>query len=398
MSQCTRWVGLDVHARKIVVAYADADGSEPKLRGQIPNEPAAIEALMERLGPAGSLRVCYEAGPCGYVIYRQLRKLGIHCDVIAPSMMPKRPGDRVKTDNRDALNLARSYRNGDLIAVWVPDEQTEALRELRRGRDVAKECERRGRQQLRQLLLRCGIHPPPKVNPWTQRYMKWLDDLRLPHASTQRTLRDLMSEVEHQCARVAALEAELEEAMKTAPQELREVVAALQAMRGIAWLSALTLTLEVGCFARFKSPRELMAWAGLVPSEYSSGEAQRRGGITKAGNAHVRRTCVESAWNQARAPRPSAELQRRRKGLPPSVIDIADRAQERLHTRFKRLAARGKTAKRVVVAVARELLGFVWAIAREVEHRRATGQSLPEATAATKLVRPRARRYRLKAA
>ena len=398
MENCTRFVGLDVHAARIVVAVADSDGSEPQLRGDVANEPGAVAGLMARLGPAGSLKVCYEAGPCGFGLYRQLRLLGIHCDVIAPTLIPKRPGDRVKTDKRDAKNLARAYRSGDLVAIWVPDEATEALRELRRHRDTAKEMERCSRQQLGQFLLRSGLHLPPKVKPWTVAYGEWLERLALPQVAAQRTLRDLMDEVEHQGARLRKLERELGEAMKSAPVELQELVAALQALRGVAWLSALTLALEVGSFSRFKSPRELMAWAGMVPSEYSSGEGQRRGGITKAGNGHVRRAAVESAWSYTRAPKRGYQLKKRREGLPSSVIDIADRAQDRLHGRFRRLVARGKAGNRAVVAIGRELLGFAWAIAREIEHRRATGESLPEAVRATNVAPRPTRRYQLKKA
>ena len=391
MEQLIRFVGLDVHAQKIVIAIADADGSEPRLRGDVPNEPHAIAEMMKRLGPADSLRVCYEAGPCGYGLYRQLRKLGIRCDVIAPTLIPKRPGDRVKTDKRDAKNLARAHRNGDLVTVWVPDEATEALRELRRHRDTAKEAQRRSRQQLAQFLLRSGIQAPPKTKPGTVAHHKWLQGLCLPMPAAQHALRDLIDETERQQARVKMLESALGEAMKSAPIELQELVAALQALRGVAWLSALTLALEVGVFSRFKSPRQLMAWAGIVPSEYSSGEGQSRGKITKSGNAFVRRTCVESAWCNTRAPKRSYVLKQRREGLPPSVIGIAQRAEDRLHARFRRLVARGKTGNRAVVAVGRELLGFAWAIGREIEHRRATGESLPEAVTTSK-VAPRPKR------
>jgi transposase len=211
VEQCTRFVGLDVHAAKIVVAVAASDGSDPRVRGDVPNEPDAVAALMAKLGPASSLRVCFEAGPCGYGIYRQLRALGIDCTVIAPTKIPRRPGDRVKTDRRDAKNLARAHRNGDLVAVWVPDEATEALRTLRRHRDSAKEAERRARQQLAQFLLRSGQHPPAKVKPWTIKYVAWLEHLSFAEVAMQRTLRDLIDEVEHQHVRVVRLEAELAE-------------------------------------------------------------------------------------------------------------------------------------------------------------------------------------------
>lgn len=394
MEQSIRFVGLDVHAKKIVVAVAEQGSAEPQLRGDIPNEPRAIEQLMRRLGPAESLRVCYEAGPCGFVIYRQLRRLGIQCEVIAPTLIPQRPGDRVKTDKRDAKKLARAYRNGDLTKVWVPDEATEALRELRRQRDNAKEFERRSRQQLSQFLLRRGVRAPEKAKRGTIAYAQWLEKLTMPDEGTQRTLRDLIDEVEHQRGRVAKLQQQLAEAMTKAPAELLELVAALQALRGIAWLSALTLALEIGSFSRFESPRELMAWAGMVPSEHSSGEGQRRGGITKTGNAFVRRTSVESAWCCTRPPKRSYELKKRREDLPSAVVDIALRAEDRLYGRFRRLVARGKERKRAIVAVGRELLGFAWAIAREIERRRATGESMPVAVAATKAAPTR--RYRLK--
>jgi transposase len=331
----------------------------------IPNEADALGTLMRRLRRGHTLHVCYEAGPCGYGIQRQLTALGLRCDVIAPTLIPVRPGDRVKTDRRDAEKLARLLRSGDLTAVWVPDAAHEALRDVVRARDAAQGDLRRARQRLGKLLLRHGLRAPTRCTAWGATHLRWIRQLTLPQAAHDVVRQDHLAEVEHHAERVARLEHALAAIVRddtAAP--LREVIAGLQTLRGVGPLTAVTLAAELGDVTRFPHPRQLMAYAGVVPREHSSGDRARRGAITKTGNAHVRRILIEAAWQYRHRPAVSAALRKRRLGQPPAVCAIADRAQRRLHGRYVRLLARGKSKQKVVVAVGRELLGFVWAIAR----------------------------------
>lgn len=367
MKKGTRFVGLDVHKATIAVAVADADGTLES-HGTIPNEPEAIRKLMKKLRQGGrELAVCYEAGPTGYVLYWQLAKLGVPCVVIAPSLIPVKAGDRVKTDRRDAEKLARLYRAGELTPVWVPTAEREALRDLVRAREAAKKDERRARNRVQKFLLRRGITKPGKMREGSEGYRKWLAGVDFEHRAQAAVRDDLLAEVDHAARRVRSLETALDEAIVAAPEDMKAVVTALQAMRGISKLTATTIVAEVGELSRFAHPRELMSYAGIVSSEASSGERTRRGSITKTGNAHLRRVIVEAAWHYRHRPRVIGALRQRQKDVDAPSIDVAWAAQERLHKRYRQLLARGKCKQKVVTAIGRELLGFVWDLATRVE-------------------------------
>lgn len=362
-----RFLGLDVHADTIAVAIAEPDG-EVRSLGIIPNREESIRRLVKKLGPAERLQACYEAGPTGYVVYWQLTSLGVKCEVVAPTLVPVKPGDRVKTDRRDARKLAQSYRSGDLTPVWVPDEAHEALRDLVRAREAAKQDQLRARHRLSKFLLRHGRRPPAGINPWTLKYMKWVEEqVRFEQPAQEYTRWDYQHEVEHANDRVRRLEEAIREAVKLVPAAMREVIQALQALRGIAEISAVTLVSELGQMSRFPGARELMGYSGAVASEDSSGKRVQRGGITKTGNAHLRRVVVEAAWAYRYPPNLGATLRKRQEGLTEEVKQIAWKAQHRLHKRYRSLAARGKDKQKIVTAVGRELLGFIWAIGNKVE-------------------------------
>lgn len=363
-----RYVGLDVHAETIAVAVAESAG-EVRSLGVIANRPEAIRKMVHQLGPVERLRVCYEAGPCGYHLYWQWVRLGVHCDVIAPSLVPKKPGERVKTDRRDALTLARCYRAGDLTPVWVPDAAHEALRDLVRAREAAVKDHLRARHRLGKLLLRQGRVRPAGMTAWTQRHRTWLGTQRFAHPAQQATFVDYLHEVDHAQARLRRLDQALQEAVAAAPPRLQAVVAALATLRGVATLSATSIVSELGTFARFPHPRQLMAYSGQVPREHSSGARIRRGGITKTGNAHVRRLLTEAAWCYRHGPSCTGALKQRQAGQPPEIIALAWQAQHRLCARYRALTARGKSQPVIITALARELLGFIWAIGTRAEGR-----------------------------
>jgi transposase len=369
-----RFVGLDVHAETIAVAVAEPEG-EVRALGVIPNQPESIRRLMKKLGPPEQLRVCYEAGPTGYVVYWQLTGLGVPCEVVAPTLVPVKAGDRVKTDRRDALKLARSHRAGELTAVWVPDAAHEALRDLVRAREAAKRDQHRARQRLGKFLLRHGRRPASGVHAWTQTHLAWVNTVQFAHAAQEATRLDYLHEVEHMADRLKRLERAIDEAVKTAPERMRAVIDALQALRGIALVSAVTIVTEVGELSRFARPRQLMGYSGAVASEDSSGERIRRGAITKTGNAHLRRIVVEAAWAYRHRPAVGATLRKRQASVSPAVNAIAWKAQHRLHARYRHLLAKGKCKQEVVTALGRELLGFIWAIGVKVEAAARTGQS-----------------------
>jgi transposase len=361
-----RFVGLDVHAATIAVAVAEPEG-EVRSLGTIPNDPDAVRRLMKRLGPTDQLRACYEAGPCGYTLYWQLARLGVACQVVAPTLVPVKPGDRVKTDRRDAERLARSFRSGDLTAVWVPDTAHEALRDLVRAREAAKRDQLRARHRLQKFLLRHGQRAPAGTKAWTERYRRWLDGVRFEHPAQEATRLDYLTEVDHARDRIVRLEQALTAAVESAPAEMRAVIDALQALRGVARIAAVTIVAEVGKLSRFARARQLMGYSGAVAREHSSGPHVRRGGITKTGNAHLRRIVVEAAWTYRHRPRIGATLRQRQRTQTEAVRAIAWKAQHRLHSRYARLLGRGKSKQQVVTAVARELLGFIWAIGVTVE-------------------------------
>jgi transposase len=358
------YVGLDVHKADIVVAVAE-DGLRGEVReyGRVGNTPTVLARLARKLGREGvKLRFCYEAGPCGYGIQRQLSALGHECVVVAPSLIPKRAGDRIKTDRRDAASLARLDRAGELTPVWVPDAGHEAIRDLVRARHAAAQALRRARQQLSGFLLRQGCHYGRPA--WTKLHRRWLAGLKFAQPVHHVVLEDYIAAVEAAAARRDRLTAQIEAMLPD--WSLAPVVAALQAMRGIALVNAASLVAELGDLTRFTNPRQLMAYLGLVPSEHSSGASIKRGGLTKAGNGTARRLLIEAAWCYRFPARLSRELLLRQEKQPKPIREIAWKAQLRLCARYRTLARTGKPANVVTAAIARELAGFVWAIARQL--------------------------------
>lgn len=364
-----RFIGLDVHSDTIAVAVAEPDGDVRSL-GVIPNRAESVRKMIHKLGPAERLRVCYEAGPTGYVLYWQLTGLGVACEVVAPTLIPTMAGDRVKTDRRDATKLARCYRAGDLTAVWVPDAAHEALRDLVRARESAKKDQLRARNRLSKFLLRHGERPSSKMTAWSDRYLRWLRQIHFEQFAQEATRLDYLHEVDHAAERILRLERAIDAAITTAPPKMRGVIDALQALRGIARMAAVTIVAEVGELSRFTRAPQVMGYAGLGPREYSSGNSIRRGGITKTGNAHLRRIAIEAAWAYRHRPAVGAPLRKRQAALSEVVKAIGWKAQLRLHARYHRLLGRGKCSQQVTTAIGRELLGFIWAIgvAAERDH------------------------------
>jgi len=358
------YIGLDVHKETIAVAVAQAGREAPESRGEIANKPKTVAKLVERLNREFGgevLLFCYEAGPCGYGLYRQLLELGHDCQVVAPSLIPRKPGERIKTDRRDACKLARTLRNGDLTAVWVPDEEQEAMRDLTRARDDMKGQERKARQQLNAYVLRHGHAWPSNKTRWTQTHYNWLESLKFPHDWQQVVLQEYIDAVKATSQRVADITAQMERVL---PQwSLSPVVDSLVALRGIDKLAAMVLLAELGDISRFDSPKQLMAFLGLVPSEHTSGGRRRQGAITKTGNSHARRMLVESAWSYRFPARQTAHLKRKAANASDEAKVIAWRAQKRLCGRYRTLLQAGKNTKQTTVAVARELVGFIWDIA-----------------------------------
>ena len=366
MGKNTRFVGLDVHAETIAVAVAEGRNQARSL-GMIANRPEAVRRLLGKLGKISDLRVCYEAGPTGYALYWQLTRLGVQCEVIAPSLAPMKSGDRIKTDRRDAERLARSYRAGELTAVWVPDAQHEALRDLVRAREAAKQDQLRAKHRLGKYLLRYGLRPADDSRPWTAAWWQWVRGLQLAHAEQNTTLMELILEVDHQGHRIERFDGAIDRAIEVAPKQLRAIVDALQALRGVAKVTAVTLATEFGCFSRFEKAAQVMSYTGMVPSEHSSGAKTHRGAITKSGNSHLRRVLIESAWHYRHRPRICQRQKQLQQSVPPKIATIAWTAQERLHRRYWALSNKSKPSAKVVTALARELAGFVWAIGLESE-------------------------------
>lgn len=357
------YIGLDAHKETIAIAAARTGRDAPELRGEVANKPKAVAKLVERLSrefDGEVLLFCYEAGPCGYGLYRQLLELGHDCQVVAPSLIPKKPGERIKTDRRDARKLAQALRSGDLTAVWVPDEEQEAMRDLTRARDDMKAQERKARQQLNAYVLRHGHSWPANKTRWTQTHCNWLESLKFAHDWQHVVLQEYIDAVKAASQRVADITAQMERVL---PQwSLAPVVASLMALRGIDKLAAMVLLAELGDISRFDSPKQLMAFLGLVPSEHSTGGRRRQGAITKTGNSHARRMLVESAWSYRFPARQTAHLKRKAAHASEEAKVIAWRAQKRLCGRYRTLIQAGKNTKQTTVAIARELVGFVWDI------------------------------------
>lgn len=370
MGKTIRYVGLDQHAASIAVAVAEAgrDG-EVRSLGTIANRPEAIRKLVTKLGAPETLRFCYEAGPCGYGLYWQLVQLGAHCDVVAPTLIPSKPGERVKTDRLDAEKLARCHRSGDLTAVWVPTPEHEALRDLVRAREAAKADQLRARNRLGKFLLRHGRYRPEKSAAWGTTHVGWLKTQKFEHRAQEMTFADYLGEVEHAKERLGRLESAIRDAIAQAPASMRAVITGLEALRGVKTLTAVTVVAEIGSFSRFAAARQLMSFSGLVPSEHSTGGPgkARRGAITKTGNAHVRRVLVEAAWAYRHRPSRTGDLAKRNELASEGARTIAWKAQHRLHARYWKLSASGKAKPKVTTAIARELLGFMWAIGAEAE-------------------------------
>jgi len=362
MSKDITIVGLDVHKDSIEIATADNFGLQEVRRfGGIGGDLASLDKAVRKLISRGAeLHFVYEAGPCGYEIYRHLTKRGLSCVVVAPSLVPKRSGVRIKTDRRDAEMLARLHRAGELTPVFVPGEEDEAMRDVCRAREDAVKAQRVARQQLGGFLLRHGRRYPGKSH-WKRSHMLWLSEIKMEHPAKQITLQEYIHAVLESTGRVDRLTRQIEELLPH--WGMAPIVKAYQALRGVALIVAVTTVAEVGDLSRFENPRQLMAYLGLVPSEYSSGNVTRRGGVTKTGNGHVRRVLIEAAQAYSSPARVTRHLLKRQEGLPQAIRKISWGAQVRLCYKFRKMRAIGRPRNLVVTAVARELCGFMWAIA-----------------------------------
>jgi transposase len=360
MGQFSKFVGLDVHKETIAVAVADSHSSEVRFVGQIINTPEAIVKLVSQLSKTkDDLSFCYEAGPCGYGIHRQLLQLGSACQVVAPSLIPKKAGDRIKTDRRDALALARLHRAGELTSVWVPDRAQEGLRDLTRAREDIKHLQLQSKQRLLAFLLRHGRRFMGKCN-WTQAHFTWMADLKFEQPAQFIVMQEYIDTVVSLTKRIKAFDDHIARAANESV--FWPVIQALMALRGLSFVAATSFIAEIGDLKRFATAPQLMGYLGLVPSEHSSGAKKTRGGITKTGNGHVRRLLVEAAWTYRHPARKSRVIQSRAKRTAPEVQEIAWKAQTRLCSRYRQLEARGKLKVQVSTAIARELAGFIWAI------------------------------------
>jgi transposase len=362
----TLYVGLDVHKDSIAVAYApEQPGSEPIYLGPVGTLKGDVDKLVRRLhSKAPRLLFVYEAGPCGYWLYRYLQKKGQECMVVAPSLIPRKPGDRVKTDRRDAVQLARLMRSGDLHPIYVPGVEDESIRDLCRLREDVMNDLRVAKQRLKSFLLRHDVRYDGGAS-WSPRHLRWLaHEVSLPTPAQQIAFQEYLRSVTQLVERLAHVEQELHEQVKQ--WRLEPIVRAYQAMRGVQFHVATTVAAELGDITRFDTPRKLAAYVGLHRREYSSGDSRHLGGIAKSGNAHARRVVVEGAWSYRHQARVSTQIQMRQESLPEAIRDIAWKAQLRLCKRYRRLSARGKHLNVITTAIAREMLAFMWAIAKEV--------------------------------
>lgn len=357
------FVGLDVHKESIAIALATQDSPEVRVHGTIPGDIASLDRFIRRLQPDHRVVIVYEAGPCGFDIYRTCQRRNIECLVVAPSRIPRRPADRIKTDRRDAVTLARLLRAGELRSIYVPTEEDEAMRDLVRAREHAVIHHGRTRKQLLMFLLRHGVVYSGQTH-WKKDHLNWLSRINLPRPTEQIVFQDYLHSIEESHLRVARLTEQIRLAVES--WRWKPVVAALQSLRGVGLVAAAGLVAELGDLRRFDHPRPLMSYIGLVPSEYSSGPHRRQGALTKTGNTHARRLLVEAAWQYVRGPKVSPIIRLRQQDLPQPIIDIAWNAQLRLCRRYRRLVSRGKNSKVAAVAIARELVAFIWKISTHV--------------------------------
>ena len=360
MRHLTNWVGIDDHADKLTVALYIGNGKTVAREWEVANTETGVRQLIRSIKSLeGTVRCAYEAGPCGYELYRVLVSKGIECSVAAPSLTPRRPGERVKTDRRDAKKLAELHRAGMLTSIAVPDRRRESVRDLVRTRDDARVNVHATRQRLSKFLLRHGLRYR-EASAWSSRHWQWICSLVMPESYEQLVLQELVCAVEQRQTELRRLD---ELVMQAAGEpDYAPLVAQLCVLRGVNVLTAMTVLAELGDLRRFSSATQLMAAVGLVPSEYSSGSRLRRYAITKTGNAHVRHVLVQAAWQYQHPPYASARIRLRRNGQTAQLLDIAKRADHRLHRKYVRLTHRGKRSTVAAVAVARELAGFVWAI------------------------------------
>jgi transposase len=362
MNAFSTYVGLDVHKDSITLARAGADRGPVRLLGRMPHDLSRLRHRLSKLGSPGDVQVCYEAGPTGYGLQRRLSELGYDCRVVAPSRTPRGSADRIKTDRRDAERLAHFLRSGDLTFIRVPTPEEEAMRNLLRAREDAKRAEHKAKQQLNMFLLRCGRIWPGKSR-WTRAHMQWVGSQAFEHEADLLTLADYLHTVERHEERVE----ELTNSIETLAPKLRcyPLIQAFEAFRGIKLLLATWLAIEIGDFRRFPTAGHFMSFLGLTPSESSSGATVRRGAITKAGNARMRSLLMQAAWAYRLKPRVEGTLRRRNQAASEAVREIAWKAQNRLHRKLYRLTLAGKPKNKALVAVARELAGFIWAASRQ---------------------------------
>lgn len=365
MTNTITFIGLDVHKNSISIALANAGhDNEVRYYGTINGDLASLDKVVRKLVSQGtSLSFAYEAGPCGYEIYRHLTRKGYDCIVVAPSLIPRKSGNRIKNDRRDAEMLARLHRAGELTPVYVPCIEDEAMRDLCRARIDSKNAERKARQQLGAFLLRSGFRYTGKTN-WSKAHWNWIADIKMPHPAQQITLQEYIDAVRSCTERVERITDQIRQLAEQ--WRMGPVVQAVQALRGVSLIVATTTIAELGDLTRFDNPRQLMAYLGLVPSEHSSGETVKRGGITRTGNGHARRMLVESAWSYRLPARVSRRLRERQQNVPQAVWEIAWKAQLRLCARYRKLMAKGKRSQIVITAIAREISAFMWAIARVI--------------------------------
>lgn len=367
MSLATKYIGLDVSKQKIAIAIAEEGKQDPRYWESIPHTKEAVRKWVQQVRSTSdvTLEMCYEAGPTGYVLYRWLLEMDISCTVIAPSLIPKRAGDRIKTDKRDALRLAQLFRAGELTSIYIPTPQDEALRDLVRAREDAKEDMNRHKQRLGKFLLRNQLSAPNGATPWTHAFEVWLDTLQFAEENHRFTFQEYRESIRETKERIKRYEKEIERQGEESHQA--PLIQAFQALRGVAVLTAATLASEICTISRFPSASAFMSYCGLVPSERSSGESRWQGRLTKAGNAHLRRVLVEAAWSYRYSPAVKRKMRERVTGLPSEIQSIAWDAQHRLHRKYRSMMRKGKHKGTLAAALARELAGFVWSIAKEMD-------------------------------